>query len=78
MNIDTGFHLEELIFFVLSYLFYKIQNESVISTVEHFPFKWWHYWETTESWQPLQEKHMKNILGTASHETRLFLESPRN
>ena len=34
-------------------------------------------WETNESWQPLQEKHKRNILGTASHETRPFIELTR-
>ena len=33
---------------------------------------------SNDGWQPLQEKHKRNILGTASHGTRRFLELTRN
>ena len=59
-------------------LIQKITNNSVLTTVEHFLFKRWQHWETSESWQPFQEKHNRNILGTACHETRPFLESARS
>ena len=42
------------------------------------PFKRWQRWETSESWQPFQEKHKRNIPGTASHRTRAFLELARS
>ena len=42
------------------------------------PFTWWQHWETSKSWHPFQEKYKSNILGTASHGPRLFLELTRN
>ena len=39
-----------------------------------FASKRWQHWETSESWQPLQEKHKMNFLRTASQQTRPLLE----
>ena len=76
VKMNTSFKLKELHFAVPLRLWKK--NISVFATVEHFAFKRWQQWESNENWQPLQHKYKKNILGTASHGTRLFLESTKN
>ena len=59
-------------------LWYRIKNLVKSSKLRSvFPSKRWQLWETNESWQPFQEKHKRNILGTAGHETPPFLELTR-
>ena len=59
-------------------LIQKITNISVLTTVEHFPFKRWQHWETSESWQPFQKKTQLEHLRNGVSRTRLFLESAKS
>ena len=63
---------------ILSYLmsFFDFFQPSPLLSM--FPFRRWQRWETSKSWQLIQQKHKRNILGTASHGTCPFLELTRN
>ena len=76
VSIDTTCSNEALQF-VLLYSSIENTNLTQSSLLLNIFFQKLQHWGTRGSWWPLQEKIKRNILGTASRETRPFLKPLR-